>query len=211
MKKVGWFLGVVLALGGCDDSPASSTSASGSGTDTGASTGGGGGDTTGFVGSTTASANECEDDYHGNNSLTSILDLNMDTTTTTSIVLGDGVVSSGVEQGGDSLVVCPNEGDYFSFDLACDSYVSVEVRRIDGGEFEAPPELYLYEVATIDLSNPEPTDSSEGQFEKADLFLRPVQQKLNAGEHVVRVRPFVEYKRAYSLTVTVLPTQTGCS
>lgn len=213
-KKIGGELALALSLMvvGCDDSPASSDGGA-SGTDTEASTtttagADGGADTSGGGQvDTTSAPNECEDDYHGNNSALDLLDLGLDTTSTAVVVLGDGVVSSPVEQGGDELVVCGGEGDYFSFDLACDSYVSVEIRKLEGSQ--DPPELYLYDVASFDPSNPEPTDSSEGGF--AGFFLRPIQQKLSAGEYAIRVRPFVQDKRAYSLAVTVLPTQKNCS
>ena len=125
-------LALSLMAAGCDDSPASSAGGV-SGTDTEASmttttttltAADGGADTSGGQVDTTSAPNECEDDYHGNNSALDLLDLGLDTTSTAVVVLGDGVVSSPVEQGGDELVVCGGEGDYFSFDLACDSYLA---------------------------------------------------------------------------------------
>ncbi len=203
----------LLLIGGCDDGPASS-SGNASGTDTEASTttSGGAADVTsggGQVDTTSSPGNECEDDYHGNNSALDLLELGLDTTNTAAVVLGDGTVSSPVEQGADELVVCGGEADYFRFTLSCDSYVSVEVRKLEGSD--DPPELYLYDLATFDPVNPEPSDSSQGGFADANFFLRPVQQKLNAGAHAIRVRPFVQEKQAYTLTVTVLPTQENCS
>ncbi len=210
-KIMGAVAALLLLIGGCDDSPASS-SGNASGTDTEASTttSGGAADVTsggGQVDTTSSPGNECEDDYHGNNSALDLLELGLDTTNTAVVVLGDGTVSSPVEQGADELVVCGGEADYFRFTLSCDSYVSVEVRKLEGSE--DPPELYLYDLAAFDPMNPEPSDSSQGGF--YGFFLRPVQQKLNAGSHAIRVRPFVQEKQAYTLTVTVLPTQVNCT
>ncbi|MCR9160855.1 MAG: hypothetical protein ACE37F_03525 [Nannocystaceae bacterium] len=212
--RLGCFLILSVLLGGCDDSAASSDSnASGTGTDTSptasstTTTTAGADDSSGQVDSTSIPTNQCEDDYHGNNSAFDLLDLSIDTTSTVQNILGDGVVSSPVEQGADELVVCGGEADYFSFDLACDSYVSIEIRKLEGSQ--DPPELYVYEISNFDPSNPQPIDSSTGGF--FGFFLRPVQQKLSAGEHAIRVRPFVSGKRAYSLAVTVLPTQDNCA
>jgi len=41
--------------------------------------------------------------------------------------------------------------------------------------------------------------------------LRPIQQKLFAGPQVIEVRPSLMDERAYTLTVTVLPTQENCA
>lgn len=218
MKKTkikGAAAALLLLVGGCDDSPASS-SGSASGTDTEASStttttsGGDGADVSsggGQVDTTSSPGNECEDDYHGNNSALDLLDLGLDTTSTAVVILGDGVASSSVEQGNDELVVCGGEADYFEFTLSCDSYVSIEVRKLEGSD--DPPELYLYDLSSFNPSDPEPSDSSQGGF--FDFFLRPIQQKLDAGSHAIRVRPFVQEKQAYTLTVTVLPTQENCS
>ena len=192
--------GSTSGASGTDTGPPPSTTSSASSADTG---GGSGAD------ATTSSTNECEDDYHGNNAPFDMLDLDLDTTETVSIVLGDGVVGTSAEQGGDELVVCGSESDFFTYELACDSYVSVEVRKLEGSE--GPPELFLYDSSSYDANpmNPPPIESSEGDF--AAFFLRPIQQKLSAGPHAIEVRPVVAGKRAYTLTVTVFPTQDDCS
>ena len=218
--KIGCLLALSLLLGGCDDSAAASDGDGNDGTtwmgpytasngDTTSGSAGGGVGDSGSEGadSTSVPTNQCEDDYHGNNSAFDLLDLSIDTTSTVQIILGDGVVSSPIEQGADELVVCGGEADYFSFDLACDSYVSVEIRKLEGSQ--DPPELYVYDLSNFNPNDPQPIDSSTGGF--IGFFLRPVQQKLSAGKHAIRVRPFVNGKRAYTLAVTVLPTQDNCS
>lgn len=192
----------------CDDG---SGSGSGAATDTDGSTSAAattnaGGDSTttgGQVDTTAAPADPCEDDYHGNNGPLDSLDLLLTTSNTVAIALGDGVASSPAEQGNDELVVCPGQSDFFLFDADCDSYVSIEVRKLEGSE--DPPELLLYDSTSLSTTPPAAIDASEGSFE--GFFLRPLQQKVSAGTHVVEVRPLAAGKRAYTLTLRVFPTQ----
>lgn len=202
----------------CDGEPGSGSGSGTNGTTASISstTGGGGagdgaddGGSGGQADTTSVPANECEDDYHGNNSPFDMMDLQLDTKETTTIVLGDGDPQTPAEVGLDELVVCGGEPDFFNFELACDSYVSVEVRKLEGPE--APPDLFLYDTSSFDAdpSDPPPIDSSKGDYK--GFFLRPIQQKLFAGPQVIEVRPSLMDERAYTLTVTVLPTQENCA
>lgn len=168
-------------------------------------------DTGGQVDTTSAPTNPCEDDYHGNNTPQTALDLELDTTNTATVTLGDEFVGGPPETGSDQLFVCDTQSDFFWFDADCASYVGIEVRRIDRpdpnnpGEVIAgvgPADLYLYDSSSI--ATFEPIDFSEGVW--LGFFLRPIHSKVDAGMHVIEVRPTEAGPMEYSLTVTVFPT-----
>ncbi len=195
--------------GSCDDGSGTGTG-SGAATDTEgsstaspSSTGSVSTSSGGQLDTTSSPVDPCEDDYQGNDTPQTYHDLQLDTRDAVSIILGDGVAQSVGEVGRDNLVVCWNEPDYFAFEAACDSYVSIEVRKLEGSE--DPPELKLYDSTSLATMPPTPIDESTGSFQ--GFFLRPIQQKIDAGPHVIEVLPLAMGDRAYTLTVTVFPTQ----
>jgi hypothetical protein len=141
----------------------------------------------------------CLDDYHGNQSHETALDLALDTTDTAFVVLGDALAANPPELGDDELAVCSAApSDFFTFMAECPGYLSVEARELDNGV----PELLLYDPS-IAQGGP-PLEQALGTW--FGFFLEPIQRPLDEGSFVieVRLRRGLDRQR-YSLTVAWLP------
>lgn len=145
----------------------------------------------------------CIDDYLDNHDLQSALDLSLDTTVTTRIVLGDGFAAHPPEAGADELVVCDAApSDFFQFHAECPSFVSLELRALDG----TAPDLLLY-----DESFPHDGPALEhiaGVWN--GFFLKPLHRDIAAGSHAIEVRHPGGGPRRYDLTLSVYP-RSGCA
>lgn len=137
----------------------------------------------------------CGDDYDGNQSHQTALDLGLDTTDTAYVFIGDGLVGSGVELGSDRLVVCGEApSDFFRFEALCPSYLAVEVRKLD----ETVPEVFVSREDTGELVG-------EGVGDWNGFHLRPQQHRIDAGTHAIEVRHSSGSPQGYWLTAVVLP------
>lgn len=140
----------------------------------------------------------CIDDYQGNLSHETALDLALDTTDTAVVALGDGFVSDLPEAGGDELAVCSEApSDFFAFASECPGYLSLEARELEGGV----PELLLYDESIAQGSPP--LEQALGDW--YGFFLKPIQRRLDGGSYVIEVRHPGGDPQRYSLTVAWLP------
>lgn len=140
----------------------------------------------------------CIDDYHGNQDAQTALELQLDTTTTTRIVLGDGTATTPSERGRDQLVVCDGAtSDVFVLHTECPGYLGIELRRLEGDV----PDLYLYDAPPDSLGPP--SEHTEGSW--YGFFLEPIHRKVDPGPHVIEVRHSGGAPERYELAVSVLP------
>lgn len=177
------------ACPGSDDTPATQTTAA---TDPGGVTG------DGDVAADTTGGGGCLDSYELHATPQTALPLNLDTSDTAMIVLGDGFVAAPVEIGADELRVCATSpSDYFTITLQCPSFVAVEVRRLGGG---AAPDLDLYGDKGL-------LRALQGTWH--GFFLKPYEALLQPGDYMIGVTQAGFEVQDYTLTVAVLP-RTGC-
>lgn len=136
----------------------------------------------------------CIDDYHGNQTSLTALPLGLDTTDDAVVSLGDGYAATPTELGSDALAVCASTpADFFVLQAECASYLSIEVRALEGDV----PELLLHDHAG------QLVEQSFGDW--YDFFLKPVHRHVEAGTHVIEVQHAGGGAQRYSLTVILLP------
>lgn len=154
--------------------------------------------TPGAQGSTTASIDEppglpCLDDYPGHEAIGSPLAVEV---RRTAVELGDGLASTPVEAGSDRLAVCSEApSDFFVLQAACSGYLVVELRGLD-----TVPDLVLYDGAG------QPLEQLLGTWE--DFDLKPLQRRVEAGDHVLEVRHTGSDAQQYSLLAFILSDST---
>lgn len=139
-------------------------------------------------------AGPCDDDYDGNHEAALPHVLGLDTTDTARAILGDQVIgSTGNEQGGDRLVVCPERSDFFAVDPSCAGYLGIDVRRLDEGEID----VYLY-AGGVEV------DRAGGTWN--EFFLKPIHRSVIPQRYIIEVRHAAGDVQPYSLETYVLPT-----
>jgi hypothetical protein len=145
----------------------------------------------------------CLDDYHGNQAHASAIELALEGTRATTMVLGDGIVADLPEVGSDELVVCSEvPTDFFALTAACPGYVSIEARELEG----EVPDLLLYDSVQQDAL---PVERVLGNW--YGFFLKPIQRRLDGDAVLLEVRHAGGGPQRYSLTVTWLPEDPGQS